>query len=142
MKIDNLRNYSEAMKQALIMRRNGTIDSATDHLLGQIAYNIVRWAIVEMVQQLRIDTVRSNDPDFQSQCVLMVVTYFDRVNLDLDSTAIVVYLKKVAQSAARDQLMAATCGKRQHDDVDLDAVTIVSDFWGRKTSFNETALDY
>ena len=142
MKIDNLRNYSEALKEALGMRRNGTIDSATDTLLGQIAYNIVRWALIEMVQRQKLDLVHSNDPDFQAQCVLMVVTYYDKVRLDTDGKAIVVYLKKVAQSAARDQLMSQSCGKRQHDDVELDSVTIVSDFYGQRTGFNETALEY
>lgn len=142
MQLDQLRNYADALKEALVMRRNQTIDAATDRMLGLIAYNITRWAIIDMVKHQKLDLYHSNDPDFFAQCTLMVVTYFDRVKLDMDATGIVVYLKKVAQSAARDQLLSLSCSKRKHEDVDLESVTITADFYGQKSSILETALEY
>ena len=140
MKFKELRDYGASLREALLLRRKGDIDPVTDELLGNIAYNIVRWAVIELVRQGRLDTVHSNDRDFLAQCVLMVVTYYDRVNLDMDPPGIVVYLKKVAQSAARAQLNAETCPMRKHENVDLESVTLTTDFYGRRTY--DTALEF
>lgn len=140
MKMVEMRNYAGTLRDALILRRNGTLDMESDRLLGHIAYNIVKWALIELVRKGSLDTVHSNDRDFLAQCVLMVVTYYDRVNLDMDPPGLVVYLKKVAQSAARAQLNAETCPMRKHENVDLESVTLTTDFYGRRTY--DTALDF
>ena len=140
MKFIELRNYADTLRDALLMRRKGTLDTESDRILGHIAYNIVKWALIELVRNGSLDTFHSNDRDFIAQCVLMVVTYYDRVNLSMDPPGLVVYLKKVAQSSAREQLRAATCPMRNHEDVDLDSVTLTSDFYGRRT--HSTAFEF
>lgn len=144
MKLENLSKitYEDAFKEAIVMRRNGTASAAVDTLLGHLAYSITRWGLAELVKQRKLFPPLSNDPDFQSQCTLMVVTYFDRIKLDMDPKAMLVYFKRVAQSAARDQILALNCNKRKHEDVQLEEVTLISDFYGRRTASYETALDY
>lgn len=144
MKLENLTNveYADALKEAIIKRRGGEADAVIDTLLGNLAYSITRWGLAELVQRRKLFPPLSNDPDFQSQCMLMVVTYFDKIKLEMDPKAMLVYFKRVAQSAARDQLLAMNCNKRKHEDVMLDDVTLTTDFYGRLSATYETALDY
>lgn len=141
--IDNLINvdYEEALRQAIAMRQQGTIDAATDDALGRICYSIVRWALADMVKEQRIIPQLAADADFQAQCLLALVAHLDKVNTNTAPKAIRVYLKKVAQGAARDQRIALNRHKRKHEDVEISTVTIVSDFYGRRCT-NETALEY
>lgn len=133
MKLTILRNeeYATALKEALKMRREGTIDRATDDQLGLFAYNIAQWAIAASVQKKQLYRSMSGDIDFQSDVLAVVVSYLDKVDLDRQPKEILVYLYRVARSAIRDLVDKATAGKRQHEEVDFDGYVLTTDFYGR-----------
>lgn len=141
MQLSILRNeeYATALKEALIMRRNGTIDRETDGQLGLFAYNIAQWAIASSVQKGQLWVSFSQDTDFQSDVLLKVVEYLDKVNLDREPKEIIVYLYRVARSAIRDLVDKANAGKRQHEECDVDGITLTTDFYGRT---NGSAFEY
>lgn len=140
MKLTILRNeeYATALKEALKMRREGTIDRATDDQLGLFAYNIAQWAIAASVQKGQLWRSFSSDTDFQSDVLLTVVSYLDKVDIDRAPKEILVYLYRVARSSIRDLVDKATAGKRQHEECDIEGITLSSDFYGRS---NGTAFD-
>lgn len=133
MKLTILRNeeYATALKEALKMRREGTIDRATDDQLGLFAYNIAQWAIAASVQKKQLYRSMSGDIDFQSDVLTVVVAYLDKVDLDRQPKEILVYLYRVARSAIRDLVDKATAGKRQHEEVEVEGYVLTSDFYGR-----------
>lgn len=133
MKLSILKNeeYAAALKSALAMRRDGTIDRETDSQLGLFAYNIAQWAIAQSVLKGQLWRSFSQDPDFNSDVLCTVVLYLDRVNLDRAPKEILVYLYRVARSAIRDLVKKATAGKRQHEECDIASATIATDFYGR-----------
>lgn len=133
MKLSILRNeeYATALKEAIRMRREGTIDSATDDQLGIFAYNIAQWAIATSVQKGQLWIKFSQDIDFQSDVLVKVVEYLDKVNLDRNPKEILVYLYRVARSAIRDLVDKANAGKRKHEEASIDGMSITTDFYGR-----------
>ena len=133
MELSILRNeeYAAALKSALTMRREGTIDRDMDNQLGLFAYNIAQWAIAQSVVKGQLWRSFSRDPDFNSDVLCVVVAYLDRVNLDREPKEILVYLYRVARSAIRDLVKKATAGKRQHEECDIDSATVATDFYGR-----------
>lgn len=133
MKLSILRNeeYATALKEAIKMRREGTIDSATDDQLGLFAYNIAQWAIATSVQKGQLWIAFSQDIDFQSDVLVKVVEYLDKVNLDREPKEILIYLYRVARSAIRDLVDKANTGKRKHEEACIDGVSITTDFYGR-----------
>lgn len=135
MELSILRNkeYASALKEALGMRRNGTIDRATDDQLGLFAYNIAQWAMATSVQKGKLWRSFSQDPDFQSDVIMGVVSYLDKVDLDRNPKEILVYLYRVALSTIRDLIDKANAAKRQHDEVDVPEVILTADFYGRNT---------
>lgn len=133
MELSILRNeeYASALKSALTMRREGTIDRDTENQLGLFAFNIAQWAIAQSVVKGQLWRSFSCDPDFNSDVLCVVVAYLDKVNLDREPKEILVYLYRVARSAIRDLVKKATAGKRQHEECDIAAATIATDFYGR-----------
>ena len=125
--------YADALKEALVMKRAGNIDPAIDESLGHILYSISQWAIAEAVQAGKLWRTFSQDVDFQSDILLAVVSYSNKVDLDRRPREILVYLKKCGRSAIRDQIMKANALKRQHSDVELDGAVIMTDFYGNMT---------
>lgn len=145
MNLSILRNeeYATALKEALKMRREGTIDRATDAQLGLFAYNIAQWAIATSVQKKQLWCSFSQDADFQSDVLVKVVEYLDKVDLKREPKEIIVYLYRVARSTIRDLVDKANTGKRKHDEVLLDNASIMTDFYGRPsgTGFRNDPLD-
>lgn len=133
MELSILRNeeYASALKSALTMRRDGTIDRDTDNQLGLFAFNIAQWAIAQSVVKGQLWRSFSRDPDFNSDVLCAVVSYLDRVNLDREPKEILVYLYRVARSSIRDLVKKATAGKRQHEECDIESATVSTDFYGR-----------
>ena len=146
MELSILRNkeYATALKEALKMRREGTIDRATDDQLGLFAYNIAQWAMASSVQKGKLWRTFSQDPDFQSDVTMGVIAYLDKVNLDREPKEILVYLYRVALSTIRDLIDKANAAKRLHEECDIEEMTLTCDFYGRpdgtgferKTAFN------
>lgn len=145
MKLSILRNeeWATALKEAIKMRREGTIDRATDDQLGLFAYNIAQWAIASSVQKGQLWIEFSQDIDFQGDVLVKVVEYLDKVNLDREPKEILVYLYRVARSAIRDLVDKANTGKRKHEEACIEGATIVTDFYGRPsgTGFGRDPVD-
>ena len=135
--------YATALKEALKMRRDGTIDKATDAQLGLFAYNITQWAIATSVQKNQLWCSFSQDTDFQGDVLVKVVEYLDKVDLGREPKEIIVYLYRVARSRIRDLVDKANTGKRKHDEVLLDNASITTDFYGRPngSGFTEDPID-
>lgn len=125
-------DYAEALKEALVLRRAGNIDAAIDDMLGHILYSISQWSIAEAVRAGKLWRTFSQDVDFQSEVLLAVVNYSNKVDLTRRPKEVLVYLKKCGRSAIRDQIMKANALKRQHEDVDLEGAVIETDFYGNQ----------
>ena len=125
-------DYAEALKEALVLRRAGDIDAAVDDMLGHILYSISQWAIAEAVRAGKLWRTFSQDVDFQSEVLLAVVNYSNKVDLTRRPKEVLIYLKKCGRSAIRDQIMKANALKRQHIDVELDGAVIETDFYGHQ----------
>lgn len=125
-------DYADALKEALVLRRAGDIDPAIDTLLGHILYSISQWSIAEAVRNGQLWRTFSQDVDFQSEVLLAVVNYSNKVDLSRRPKELLIYLKKCGRSAIRDQIMKANALKRQHEDVDLDGALIQTDFYGQR----------
>ena len=125
-------DYAEALKEALVLRRAGNIDAAVDDMLGHLLYSISQWSIAEAVRAGKLWRTFSQDVDFQSEVLLAVVNYSNKVDLTRRPKEVLVYLKKCGRSAIRDQIMKANALKRVHEDVDLDGAMIQTDFYGQR----------
>lgn len=123
-------DYADALKEALVMRRNGTIDAPTDDQLGVFAYNIAMWAIADHVNAGRLPETYRNDADFRGDVLAMFLGKIDTVDLDRQPKEIIKYLYSCAFTSAKDLRKRDTRGKRKHEDVDLECATLVSDFYG------------
>lgn len=123
-------DYAEALKEALVLRRAGNIDAAVDDMLGHLLYSISQWSIAEAVRAGKLWRTFSQDVDFQSEVLLAVVNYSNKVDLTRRPKEVLVYLKKCGRSAIRDQIMKANALKRQHSDVDLAGAVVETDFYG------------
>lgn len=135
MKIENLVNteYADALKEALVLRRAGTIDPATDDALGTFMYNIAAWGIADRVRQGKLPEEYRTDPDVRGEVLTMIMHRFDEVDLTRTPKEIIRYLSMAASSAAKDLRKKETRKKRQHEEVDIEGVVVVSDFYGRST---------
>ena len=125
-------DYADALKEALIMKRADHIDAAVDEMLGHLLYSISQWSIAEAVRAGQLWRTFSQDVDFQSEVLLAVVNYSNKVDLTRRPKEVLVYLKKCGRSAIRDQIMKANALKRQHSDVDLEGAVIETDFYGNQ----------
>lgn len=130
--------WATALKEALMMRRDGTIDRETDMQLGIFAYNIAQWAIASSLKKKQLWVSFAWNIDFQNEVLLKVVEYLDKVSLERTPKEILVYLYRVARSAIRDLVGKANTAKRKHEDVCIDGVTILTDFYGHP---NGTGLE-
>lgn len=135
MKIENLVNteYATALKEALVMRRSGTIDPATEDALGTFMYNIAAWGIADRVKQGKLPEEYRADPDVRGEVLAMIMPKFDLVDLGRSPKEIICYLSRCASTAAKDLRKKETRKKRQHEEVDIEGVVVVSDFYGRST---------
>jgi hypothetical protein len=125
-------DYADALKEALVLRRAGDIDPAIDTLLGHILYSISQWSIAEAVRNGQLWRTFSQDVDFQSEVLLAVVNYSNKVDLSRRPKEVLIYLKKCGRSAIRDQIMKANALKRQHESIELDGAVIQTDFYGHR----------
>lgn len=127
--IDNLntsKDHSEAIKYAIILRRNGKVCAAIDDLLGKFLYNIARWAVAEH------DIMWRDKPDVVSDVTLKVIQAVDKVDLDKTAPQILGYLKTAAANAHKNILAADSCLKRKGELVDMETVTIATDIRGQR----------
>lgn len=124
-------DYADALKEALILRRNNTITTAIDNQLGHLLYSVTQWSIAAAVKSGKLWRTFSQDEDFQSEILSAVVSYADKVDLSRAPKEILTYLYRVGRSAIRDQILKANTLKRQHEDVPLEGAVMECDFWGK-----------
>lgn len=132
--------YATALKEALVLRRTKHITPQLDDMLGVIAISLTKWSLIDKVSAGALTTNHLDDPDFFAQCVCSVVSYFDKVDLDRQPKEILLYLKSVAASSARDQVLKENTAKRKHDECDADGVIQLADFYGEPTG--DLGFDY
>ena len=122
--------YAEALKEALILKRNDAIPPAIDNELGHLLYSVTQWAIAEAVKAGKLWRTFSQDPDFQSDVLLSVVNHSNNVDLSRNAKEILIYLKRVGRSAIRDKIIYSNRHKRQGELLGLEGVIMEANFYG------------
>lgn len=125
--------YAEALKEAITMRRNGTITPAVDDQLGLMAYSISRWVICDALRKNKLMHETARDEDFRSQVLLGIIERLDRVDISREPKEIIKYLYMVGRSAIKGYIETNSRQKRQHEDVPVESVVLEADFYGRRT---------
>lgn len=122
-------NYADALKEALKMRRNRTIDVATDVQLGRMCSNIAMWAMVDAYNLGKITNRMFWSHDFRADVVLSVVAKIDSLDLGKSPKEIVVYLHKVGETSINDKLKFMHRKKRTGELVEIMDADIKTDFY-------------
>ena len=123
--------YAGALKEAIAMRRAGTIDMRTDDMLGHCLYSIAQWAISDYVRTGRLVPDTAHDIDFQALVVLKVAEAVNRVDLSREPNEILAYLKNAAeQEGIKNQLRYMGAKKRNAATVRTMDCEIVADIYG------------
>ena len=125
-KLDTTKDYSEALKDALIMRLAGTATRAIDDALGILLYNIARWAVSEQ------DILWRDKPDVVSEVNLRLLTKLDKVDTSQPAMRILMYLKTAASNAHKNILEANGRKKRTGELVDIEDVAVATDIRGQR----------
>lgn len=132
--------YADALKEALVKRSAGQIGKAEDDVLGIFLYNISRWGVSDCIKHKLLPAERMGDTDLIGDVLVSLLSKLPKADLTKTPKEIIVYLFRVARSAARDIRAKETAIKRKHEDVDLDSAVLTSDFYGRRIH-NQVGFD-
>ena len=114
--------WASALRDALVLRRSGNLDSEMDAQLGTMYTNVTRWAIATMVTQGKLLRETGLDPDFFSEMLVWAITSSDKADLTKDPEAILVYIKNSVIKAAKEYLRSKGRLKRKGTLVDLSEI--------------------
>ena len=114
--------WASALRDALVLRRSGKLDSEMDAQLGTMYTNVTRWAIATMVTQGKLLRETGLDPDFFSEMLIWAITSSDKADLTKDPEAILVYIKNSVINAAKAYLRSKGRLKRKGTLVDLSEI--------------------
>ena len=114
--------WASALRDALVLRRSGHLDSEMDAQLGTMYTNVTRWAIATMVTQGKLLRETGLDPDFFSEMLVWAITSSDKADLTKDPEAILVYIKNSVINAAKAYLRSKGRLKRKGTLVDLSEI--------------------
>lgn len=114
--------WASALRDALVLRRSGHLDSEMDAQLGTMYTNVTRWAIATMVTQGKLLRETGLDPDFFSEMLIWAITSSDKADLTKDPEAILVYIKNSVINAAKAYLRSKGRLKRKGTIVDLSEI--------------------
>lgn len=114
--------WASALRDALVLRRSGHLDSEMDAQLGTMYTNVTRWAIATMVTQGKLLRETGLDPDFFSEMLIWAITSSDKADLTKDPEAILVYIKNSVINAAKAYLRSKGRLKRNGTLVDLSEI--------------------
>ena len=114
--------WASALRDALVLRRSGKLDSEMDAQLGTMYTNVTRWAIATMVTQGKLLRETGLDPDFFSEMLVLAITSSDKADLTKDPEAILVYIKNSVINAAKAYLRSKGRLKRKGTLVDLSEI--------------------
>lgn len=132
--------YADALKEALVKRSAGQIGRSEDDVLGIFLYNISRWGVSDCIKSKLLPVERMGDTDLIGEVLVALLSKLPKADLTKTPKEIIVYLFRVARSAARDIRAKETAIKRQHEDVDLESAVLTSDFYGRRIQ-NQVGFD-
>lgn len=121
--------YAPALKEAIILRRMGTIDEETDKELGRMCVKVSYWAINEMVREGKLFEEYAKDYDFVMDVAVGVISALGKVDLERTAKEILIYLKRVGRTTAKDRLASMTCKKRTGQVVNIEGMQIKTDFY-------------
>lgn len=121
--------YAPALKAAIILRRMGTIDEETDKELGRMCVKVSYWAINEMVREGKLFEEYAKDYDFVMDVAVGVISALSKVDLERTAKEILIYLKRVGRTTAKDRLASMTCKKRTGQVVNIEGIHIKTDFY-------------
>ena len=121
--------YAPALKAAIILRRMGTIDEETDKELGRMCVKVSYWAINEMVREGKLFEEYAKDYDFVMDVAVGVISALGKVDLERTAKEILIYLKRVGRTTAKDRLASMTCKKRKGQVVNIEGMQIKTDFY-------------
>lgn len=121
--------YAPALKAAIILRRMGTIDEETDKELGRMCVKVSYWAINEMVREGKLFEEYAKDYDFVMDVAVGVIYALSKVDLERTAKEILIYLKRVGRTTAKDRLASMTCKKRTGQVVNIEGMQIKTDFY-------------
>ena len=114
--------WASALRDALVLRRSGKLDSEMDAQLGTMYTNVTRWAIATMVTQGKLIRETGLDPDFFGEMLIWAITSSDKADLTKDPEAILVYIKNSVINAAKAYLRSKGRLKRKGTLVDLSEI--------------------
>ena len=114
--------WASALRDALVLRRSGHLDSEMDAQLGTMYTNVTRWAIATMVTQGKLLRETGLDQDFFSEMLIWAITSSDKADLTKDPEAILVYIKNSVINAAKAYLRSKGRLKRKGTLVDLSEI--------------------
>ena len=114
--------WASALRDALLLRRSGKLDSEMDAQLGTRYTNVTRWAIATMVTQGKLLRETGLDPDFFSEMLVWAITSSDKADLTKAPEAILVYIKNSVINAAKAYLRSKGRLKRKGTLVDLSEI--------------------
>lgn len=121
--------YAPALKSAIVLRRMGTIDEETDKELGRMCVKVSYWAINEMVREGKLFEEYAKDYDFVMDVAVGVISALGKVDLERTAKEILIYLKRVGRTTAKDRLASMTCKKRTGQVVNIEGMQIKTDFY-------------
>ena len=121
--------YAPALKAAIVLRRMGTIDEETDKELGRMCVKVSYWAINEMVREGKLFEEYAKDYDFVMDVAVGVISALGKVGLERTAKEILIYLKRVGRTTAKDRLASMTCKKRTGQVVNIEGINIKTDFY-------------
>lgn len=114
--------WASALREALVLRRSGHLDSEMDAQLGTMYTNVTRWAIATMVTQGKLLRETGLDQDFFGEMLIWAITSGDKADLTKDPEAILVYIKNSVINAAKAYLRSKGRLKRKGTLVDLSEI--------------------
>lgn len=115
--------WATALRDALVLRRQGQLDAEMEAQLGTMYTNVTRWAIATMVTQGKLFKDTGLDPDFFGEMLVWAISSSDRADLTKNPEAIIVYIKNSVMNAAKAYLRSKGRLKRQGTLVDLSEIT-------------------
>ena len=125
-KLDTTQDYSEALRLAIESRNEGSIDATMDDLLGRVLYNIARWSVADKSRQ------SLGDEDLLGELQLHLLTRLPKVSTERSGKSIIKCLKVACDRKLIDMHREATRLKRTGFLMDIEDLTLATDFFGRR----------
>jgi hypothetical protein len=125
-------SWAPALKAAIIMYKENTLDNATAGALGVMIANMARWAISDACAKNTLYKQMKDDVDFRSDIMCDLYCKLPKVDTTQHETKILCCLKKMADNCIIDRQRYMGRKKRQHEDVPIDDIAVCCDLYGER----------